>query len=115
MRNAHVCGRRVFDFPHMTYGKYWFHLQFVFIANFHVLGIFMPENKFRAKTNFRLSRGVADCRPVVGRNLYRRYLSRLKGYRFEISATLRKLGWIDAPHTQNFEILKSLEQTQESK
>jgi hypothetical protein len=25
------------------------------------------------------------------------------------------LGWIDAPHTQNFEILKSLEQTQESK
>jgi hypothetical protein len=23
--------------------------------------------------------------------------------------------WIDAPHTQNFEILKSLEQTQESK
>jgi hypothetical protein len=25
------------------------------------------------------------------------------------------LGWIDVPHTQNFEILKSLEQTQESK
>jgi hypothetical protein len=25
------------------------------------------------------------------------------------------LGWIDAPHTQNFEILKSLEQTQEKK
>jgi hypothetical protein len=25
------------------------------------------------------------------------------------------LGWIDAPHTQNFEILKSLEQAQESK
>jgi hypothetical protein len=25
------------------------------------------------------------------------------------------LGWIDAPYTQNFEILKSLEQTQESK
>jgi hypothetical protein len=42
------------------------------------------------------------CRPVVGRNLYQRYLSRLKGYRFEISATLRQLGWIDAPHTQNF-------------
>jgi hypothetical protein len=55
------------------------------------------------------------CRTVVGRNLYRRYLSRLKGYRFEISATLRQLGWIDAPHTQNYEILKSLEQTQESK
>jgi hypothetical protein len=55
------------------------------------------------------------CRPVVGRNLYRRYLSRLKSYSFEVSATLRQLGWIDAPHTQSFEILKSLEQTQESK
>jgi hypothetical protein len=53
------------------------------------------------------------CRLGVGRNLYRRYLSRLKGYRFEILATLRQLGWIYAPHTQNFEILKSLEQTQE--
>jgi hypothetical protein len=30
-------------------------------------------------------------------------------------ATLRQLGWIDTPHTQNFEILKPLEQTQESK
>jgi hypothetical protein len=45
----------------------------------------------------------------------RRYLSFLEGYRFEISATLRQLGWIDALHTQNFEILKSLEQTQKSK
>jgi hypothetical protein len=53
------------------------------------------------------------CHPVVGRNLYRQYLSRLKGYRFEISATLHQLGWIDAPHTQNFEIYKTLEQTQE--
>jgi hypothetical protein len=33
----------------------------------------------------------------------------------DISATLRQLGGIDAPHTQNYEILKSLEQTQESK
>jgi hypothetical protein len=39
------------------------------------------------KTNFRLSR---------------RYLSRLKVYRFEISATFRQLDWMDAPHTQNF-------------
>jgi hypothetical protein len=28
-------------------------------------------------------------------------------------AIFRQLGWIDAPHTQNFEILKSLEPTQE--
>jgi hypothetical protein len=53
------------------------------------------------------------CRPVVVRNLYRRYLSRLKGYIFEISAALRQLGRIDAPLTQNFENFKSLEQTQE--
>jgi hypothetical protein len=46
--------------------------------------------------------------------LYRRYLSHPKGYRFEVSATLRQLGWIDVPHTQNIEILKFLEQTQES-
>jgi hypothetical protein len=72
----------------MKYGKYWFHLQFfLFIANFHVSGLFIP----------------------------RRYLSCLKGYRFEISATLRQLGWNDAPYPQNFENLKSLEQTQESK
>jgi hypothetical protein len=68
------------------------------------------KNGLKAK-KIRLSRG----HPVVGRNLYRRYLSQIKGYIFDISATLRQLGWIDAPHTQNFEILKSLEQTQESK
>jgi hypothetical protein len=60
-------------------------------------------------------RRCRSCRPVVGRNLCRRYLSRFKGYRFEILTTLRQLDWIDAPPTQNFEILKSLEQTQESK
>jgi hypothetical protein len=32
--------------------------------------------------------------------LYRR----VKGYKFETSAILGHLGWIDAPHTQNFEI-----------
>jgi hypothetical protein len=75
----------------MKYGKYWFHLQ---------------------KQNPSVTR---RCRPGVGRNFYQRYLSCFIGYRFEISATLRQLGWIDAPHTQNFEILKTLEQTQESK
>jgi hypothetical protein len=74
--------------------------------------------EFGAKFFFRLSRGVAGIAgivPVFGRNLYRRYLCRLKGYRFKISALIRQLCLIDAPHTQNFEILKSLEQTQESK
>jgi hypothetical protein len=33
----------------------------------------------------------------------------------EILAALRHLDWIDAPHTQNFEIYKCLEQTQEKK
>jgi hypothetical protein len=54
-------------------------------------------------------------RPGVGRNLYRSYLSCLKGYRLEISAFIHHFGWIDAPNTQNFENLKSLETTQESK
>jgi hypothetical protein len=49
---------------------------------------------------------------VAARNLYQRYLSRHKCYRF---AEVHHLGWIDAPHTQSFEILKTLEQTQESK
>jgi hypothetical protein len=40
---------------------------------------------------------------------------RLNSYIFEISATLYHLSWIYAPHTQNFEILKSLEQTKEKK
>jgi hypothetical protein len=31
-----------------------------FIAYFHVLGLFIPKNKFKAKKNFRLSRGVAS-------------------------------------------------------
>jgi hypothetical protein len=44
----------------MKYGKYWFHLQFFFIANFHILGFFIPKKRYiRAKKKFRLSRGVA--------------------------------------------------------
>jgi hypothetical protein len=31
----------------------------VSLANFHVSGLFMPKNEFRAKKYFRLSRGVA--------------------------------------------------------
>jgi hypothetical protein len=89
------------------------------IENFHVSGLFIPKNEFRAKKQCpsvtRRCRSCRRCRPVVDRNLYRRYLSHLKGYRFEISANFRQLGWIDAPHTQTFEILKFPEQTQESK
>jgi hypothetical protein len=33
-----------FYFPHIKYEKYWFHLQILFfIANFHVLGHFIPK------------------------------------------------------------------------
>jgi hypothetical protein len=40
-----------FYFPHMKYGKYWFHLQFFFffIANFHVLGLFMPKKRVKSE------------------------------------------------------------------
>ena len=44
------------------------------------------------------------CRRCRTGNLYRRYLSRLKCYSVQILATLSHLCWIDAPHTQNFEI-----------
>jgi hypothetical protein len=36
------CHHIVFYFPHMKYGKYWFRLHF-FIANFHVLGLFITK------------------------------------------------------------------------
>jgi hypothetical protein len=36
-------------------------------------------------------------------------------YRFKFFAIFHHLDWIDAPHTQNLEILKSVEKTQESK
>jgi hypothetical protein len=81
-----------------------------FVQNFHVLGLFIIPKKQVWSENNNLS-VTRRCRPGVGRNLYRRYLSRFKCY---LSfAILRQLGWIDAPHIQNFEILKSLEQTQE--
>jgi hypothetical protein len=36
-----------------------------FIANFHVLGLFIPKNEFRAKKFFRQSRGVAGVAGVA--------------------------------------------------
>jgi hypothetical protein len=56
---------------------------------------------------FRLSRGVAGVAGVAS-------VASVEICVADFS-TLRQLGWIDPPHTQNFEILKSLEQTQESK
>jgi hypothetical protein len=100
----------------MKYGKYWFHLQKkILLQIFSFKDYLCLKNKFRAIKKIPSVTRRCRCLPGVGRNLCRRYLSRLKGYRFVISAIFRHLGWIDAPHTQNFEILKSLEQTQESK
>jgi hypothetical protein len=65
------------------------------IANFHVLGLFIPKKKLRAKKNPSVTRRYRSCwrcRPGVGQNLCRRYLSHLKGYIFEISATFRQIG-----------------------
>ena len=75
----------------------------------------MDKKHAWSEKNFRMSRAVAVAGAVVGRNLEYPYLSRLKCYRIQILATLSHLGWIDAPHTQNFEFFKSLEKTQESK
>jgi hypothetical protein len=76
----------------------------------HVFGLFIPKKHNLGEKKISVSHAA-----VVAQNLYRRYLSRRKSYRFEFSATFHYMGWIDAPHTQNFEILKSLEKTQESK
>jgi hypothetical protein len=51
-----------FYFPHMKYGKVLVSLpknQKKKIAFFHVLGLIIPNNMFRAKKKIRLSRGVA--------------------------------------------------------
>jgi hypothetical protein len=51
----------------MKYGKYWFHLQ----KKNYILQIFTSQdflylkNEFRAKKNFRLSRGVARIAGVA--------------------------------------------------
>jgi hypothetical protein len=68
-------------------------------------------DEFRAKKKFVRHAAIFELN--FERNVNAQFLSRIKGYRFEISATLRQLGRIDAPHTQNLEILTSLEQTQE--
>jgi hypothetical protein len=47
--NQSIAGTFLVDFyfPHMKYGKYWFHLQifFFFIANFYILGLFIPKKR----------------------------------------------------------------------
>jgi hypothetical protein len=82
---------------------------------FFALNVFLLSTHEIWKVLKKKSVRHAAGRPDVGQNLYRRYLSHLKGYRFEISATFCQLCSIETPHTQKFEILKSLEQTHESK
>jgi hypothetical protein len=36
----------------MKYENYWYHLQFFFIANFHVLGLFMPKKQVQSEFFF---------------------------------------------------------------
>jgi hypothetical protein len=40
-------GKSNFYFPHMKYGKFWFHLQFFLNCNFSCLGLFIPKNLMR--------------------------------------------------------------------
>jgi hypothetical protein len=42
----------VFYFPHIKYGKYCFHLQLFFIANFHVLEPFKPKKRYKSEIFF---------------------------------------------------------------
>jgi hypothetical protein len=81
-----------------------------FIADFHVLGIFIPKNKFRSKKKSRLSRGVAVvavralveiCIDVISAVL------RATDLRFRLPFVT----WARLMHLI-LRILKSLEQTQ---
>jgi hypothetical protein len=66
----------------MKYGKYWFHLQKKkIVANFHVLGLYILKSSLERK---KKSVCHAALPSGVGQNLCRRYLSRLKGYRFDL-------------------------------
>jgi hypothetical protein len=62
-----------------------------------------------------MSRGVAGIAGVDGVAVRALVEICVDDFSAVLRTTLRLLGWIDAPHTQNFEILKFLEQTQESK
>jgi hypothetical protein len=73
---------------------------------------FLYLKKVKSEKKNCLSRGVLP--EVVGRNFIDD-ISAALCYKFEIFAFLHHLGWIDAPFIQNFEILKSIEKTQESK
>jgi hypothetical protein len=57
-----------FYFPHMKYGKYWFHLQFFFNAKFYVLGLFILKKRVKREKN---SVCHAALPWVFGRNLRR--------------------------------------------
>jgi hypothetical protein len=65
--------------------------QFLFASETNTFYIYYVEskNEFRAKKNPSVTQRCQRRRPVVGRNWYRRYLSRLKGYSFGISAIHR--------------------------
>jgi hypothetical protein len=76
------------------------------IAYFHVLGLLKAKKHVLSEKNFPSVKPKIPVRWSIFVST-----SHLKGYRIEILATLHHLDWINAPHTQNFEILKSLEET----
>jgi hypothetical protein len=85
------------------------------IANFHVLGLFMPKKQVQSENKNSV------CHAALPSGRWSKFVSTISQPSLGLQifiwdlATLRQMGWIDAPHTQNFEILKSLKQTQESK
>jgi hypothetical protein len=67
-------------FSNMKYGfTCWSLVNIFLIANFHVLGLFIHMYKTSFPSVTRRCQSCWRCRPGVNRNLYRRYLSRLKG------------------------------------
>jgi hypothetical protein len=74
---------------------YWFHLQKKIIANFHVLGFLIHKKQVKSQKNSVCHAALPTLPSRRWSKFVSTIISRLKGYRFEISATLRQLGWID--------------------
>jgi hypothetical protein len=70
-----------FYFPNMKYGKLWYHLQKKKKScKFSRFWAFKTQSEIFFPSVMRRCRRYWRCQPVVGRNLNRRYLSRLRGF-----------------------------------
>jgi hypothetical protein len=120
--DPHPTSASDFDFPHLKYyfppiwkvlwkyGKYWFWVtckkRKKMIANFHVLGLFISKKQVRSENQFQSA--TRRCRFLLDEICIDDISAALRAtdLRFWLPIYLH-LGWIDAPHTQNFEMSRA--------